>query len=755
MQQYLLKNWTLTGFFPHFTNCQPEEVWKENSIVSELPAIVPGSVYKDLQNAGIIADPYYGLNSLACEWVEHRWWMYTTEFSSSMFKYENSKKLLCFEGVDNLVSVRLNGEIIARFEGANYPVEIDVTDFCKEHNKLQVIIEREIMENGQFGKTSQIATQKPRYYYKWDFGGRLVNVGIYRNVYLREYTFGKIKDCRLVGEWAEDNSKLTAEIIVQSMGAFSGICTITVKDGEHIIGEQRLKRDFYVGMFAVNIGVALKNIQRWYPNGSGEAKIYDVYVSLQSQEEMLDEYHTIYGFRTIRVIHNEGASDEMKDFLFEVNGQPTYIKGANFVPIDLMDGTQPKDKTDRLIAKMQEMGANCVRVWGGGYIESEDFYESCSRRGIMVWQDFLQSSSGEDSKINLSPEFIARLREVSESAIKRRRNYPCLAVWCGGNELRGEDRLLPITGKNENSQMLRRLVEELDPGRIFFPASPFGGNLILDLEKGTNQNIHGNYKYYDGEYGFYHNAHYNSSNSLFNGEMGVDGVSNLATLKKILPLAHLKVVDGSTDRVWLHLGNWWMTLARDEKFFGKLKNLEDYVYASQFIQAEGLRYAIECNRRRAFFNSGTIIWQLNEPNPSVCNTCVIGYDLDPKQAFYSAKKAFQKVLGCVRYEKLVFEKGEEMKLKFYFVNETEEKRSLRIKITADEIETLFDEIKDCAAVNGRAEELFELSFGNVFDKGIRIDMVSGEYENSVLLLSKGNRGYSDLEYVKRQMLWEK
>ena len=53
-------------------------------------------------------------------------------------------------------------------------------------------------------------------------------------------------------------------------------------------------------------------------------------------------------------------------------------------------------------------------------------------------------------------------------------------------------------------------------------------------------------------------------------------------------------------------------IKRDMQVFGNFQRLEDYIFASQFLQAEGIRYAVEANRRRAYQNSGSIVWQANE-----------------------------------------------------------------------------------------------------------------------------------------------
>lgn len=755
MDKHILKKWTVQGFYPApYDNIGVmDEFISTNSVTPEITAAVPGSIYKDLTNAEIIADPFFGRNSMLCEWVENRWWRYSTRFSSDIFNKPNSRKVLCFDGVDNRAQVWLNGKKIASFEGANRPVEFDITALIDKENILNVVIESEKTENGQFVKTSVLNTQKPRYYYKWDFSLRLVNIGIYRDVYIREYETARILNCKIADNLKGDKARLFAEATVYALKDSACDVEICLNDVNGTVKKTLLKTSLKAGENVVCSSVDVDAVKRWFPNGSGEPYCYEAVVTLKENGKTIDEYRTPYGFRTIRLLQNEGATARMKKFLFEVNGKPTYIKGFNFVPVDVMKGTQGNEKVDALLLKVKESGANLLRVWGGGYIEDEFFYEKCSEYGIMVWQDFLQSSSGADSMPNNDPEYLKKLRDVSETAIKSRRNYPCLAVWCGGNELRAADNFYPSDGDCPNLKMLSDLVKTEDPDRIFYETTPLGGNFGLDKESGTNQNVHGNYKYYLGEYGIFHNKFYNDSDSLFHGECGVDGLAALDTLKTVLPQEEQKVIDGKESFVWKHFETWWQTLERSEYFFGKISNLEDYVFASQFIQAEGIRYIIDCNRRRAFYNGGTILWQLNEPSPNVSCTSVIDYYLREKQAYNAVKKAFQPVYGCLKYEKLDFDKGEQIKFGVYFINETAAQRKLRVRVIADETEVLFDEERECSSVNGRGEYLYDLAFENSFDKGLEVELTSGEYVNSVLLLSKGDRGHCDLEYVKRRKIW--
>ena len=59
------------------------------------------------------------------------------------------------------------------------------------------------------------------------------------------------------------------------------------------------------------------------------------------------------------------------------------------------------------------------------------FYNYCDQMGIMIWQDFMFAGSLYPS----DSAFLNNVKAEVRDNIKRLRKYPCVAVWCGNNEM--------------------------------------------------------------------------------------------------------------------------------------------------------------------------------------------------------------------------------------------------------------------------------------------------------------------------------
>ena len=164
------------------------------------------------------------------------------------------------------------------------------------------------------------------------------------------------------------------------------------------------------------------------------------------------------------------------------------------------------------------MRDSLVRVWGGGLIEKDEFYDLCDENGILIWQELIQSSSGIDNKPSEQEEFLELLKKTAECAVREKRNHVSLAVYSGGNELmEAPDR--PCGRENKNIAMLEEIVRRLDGRRAFLPTSASGPREFITSEKGVSHDVHGSWRY-EGNPGHY--VLYGESDNLFHSEFGMD-----------------------------------------------------------------------------------------------------------------------------------------------------------------------------------------------------------------------------------------
>jgi beta-mannosidase len=123
-------------------------------------------------------------------------------------------------------------------------------------------------------------------------------------------------------------------------------------------------------------------------------------------------------------------------------------------------------------------------------------------------------------------------------------------------------------------------------------------------------------------------------------EFGVEGITNLKTLNATIAPEHQQPVT-LDNPIWHHLGAWWVKQPMWQATFGEITDIETLVKATQMMQAEGLRYAVEANRRRKWHTSGTLPWQFNEPYPMAACTSAVDYYGRPKPVYYAVAQAYK------------------------------------------------------------------------------------------------------------------
>lgn len=619
-----------------------------------LPASVPGSVHHDLWRAGEIPNPYFERNSLLMEWVPARTWLYRRSFTIDP-ALRGARIRLVFAGVDYEAEFFLNGESLGTHSGMFTPAVFEVSDRLRydSENTLAVVIEPAPPEQPQVGRTNRVRTHKSRMTYWWDFCPRMIHLGIWDDVYLEVSGPARIEDVFVRPQLAPDlrQADVSVSIALDSCQHQTILAETVLRLGETVIARERTRHALAPGQTCLNICLPVAQPRLWWPNGHGEQPLYMAEVRLIDAETGLlsDARTTRFGIRQVKLIPNEGAEATARPYTLMVNGRRIYIKGWNWVPLDVLYGVPRPEKLGYLLGLARQAHVNLLRVWGGGLIETEAFYNRCDELGIMIWQEFIQSSSGIDNTPPDSPEFIAWMVREAEQIIPRRRNHPALILWCGGNELT----LGPENPADDDQPLLAALkatVARLDPDRLWLPTSPSGRLFSYSLANSERDpqglyDVHGPWEYQGVEEQC---TLYNRGTSLLHSEFGVEGLTNLKTLQATIAPEHRWPV--TLDSVaWHHLGAWWIHQPTWQAVFGEIGDLETLVQATQLMQAEGLRYALEADRRRKYRNSGTLPWQFNEPYPMAACTSAVDYYGRPKPAYYAVARAYAPLQLSARF----------------------------------------------------------------------------------------------------------
>jgi beta-mannosidase len=474
-------------------------------------------------------------------------------------------RTLEFEGVDHECELFVDGEFVARHVGMYTPFRVEIP--TGEH-LLAVAIRPAPASEAQVGKTSRVRIHKPRMNYGWDFCPRLVHQGIWRTV------------------------------------------------GPPRQQPPRVAFDGTVGRVVGADGTVLLEVERpdlWWPNGSGEQTLYRA-----------GDWEV--GFRTVELVPNEGAPADALPYTLVVNGERIFMRGWNWVPIDVNYGVPRPEKLERLLRLAARANVNVLRIWGGGVIESDELYGWCDRLGILVWQEFSQSSSGLESTPSEDPDFVYTLGADARTVVPLRGHHPSLFAWCGGNELAWPDGE-PIDERSPAIEALRDAVREVDPDRLWLPTSPTGPQGTWDMHgPWEHQGLRAHYEHYD------------SRTNLVHSEFGVEGMAN--DLAMIAP-DHRWPADRSNP-VYEHLGAWWNNAPLvQEAFGGRIADVETMRRASQWLQYDGLRYAVEATMRRAWQASGVLPWQFNESFPNAWCTSAVDWWGNPKPAYFGVARAYR------------------------------------------------------------------------------------------------------------------
>ncbi|MHA2268545.1 MAG: glycosyl hydrolase 2 galactose-binding domain-containing protein [Promethearchaeota archaeon] len=173
----------------------------------EMDGQVPGTVFEALFDNGLIEDPFYGENEHQMKWVYETDWVYEKEFSVEPSFLEHKSILIRFHGLDTIAEVTLNGELIGSANNMFVRYDYDVKSKLRQKsNKLEInfksptAMSREEIEKNKVKLNTGYAAipgvpylRKAQYSFGWDWGPKLPDIGIWKNVEIVGFDDIKIK----------------------------------------------------------------------------------------------------------------------------------------------------------------------------------------------------------------------------------------------------------------------------------------------------------------------------------------------------------------------------------------------------------------------------------------------------------------------------------------------------------------------------------------------------------------------------------
>ena len=413
--------------------------WKMNKsgCSEKLDCCVPCSVYKTLIEHGKIPDPYYRENEFISTEICDDDYDFSTEFEASDELLGNSRVILRFDGIDTLADVFVNDCFVGSADNMHRIWEFDVKKAVKAgRNKIVVKIKspnkyiaEKHAERPLWGVDTTMEgythIRKAHCMFGWDWGPKLPDMGIWRNVTLLALSYGRITDVHFTQIHNENNVELKCDVNAECSENHIVRLEVTSPDGE-IIADKKAGTEYGKCVIKCNI----ENPQLWWANGYGDQPLYKCRVILENASgETVDEDVKRIGLRTLTISQDKDQWGE--EFCFKLNGKKIFAMGANYIPEDQIVTRCSEERTRYLLEQCKKANFNFIRVWGGGYYPDDYFYDYCDENGLIVWQDFMFACS----TFLLTDEFRNTVIEEVRDNIVRLRNHPSLGLWCGNNEI--------------------------------------------------------------------------------------------------------------------------------------------------------------------------------------------------------------------------------------------------------------------------------------------------------------------------------
>ncbi len=627
---------------------------KNPAIVPEMmiDAQVPGAVQRDWAVHHNWPDMMQGVNFREYKWMEDVYWLYSAPLKFAV--QPNESAYLVFKGIDYRYRISVNGENLCEGEGMFSTVQLDVTKFAGTDAHLQVLLWPAPKADDSDSRDQGRKSVKAVACYGWDWHPRLVSIGLWDDVTL------EIEDKRRVLALEASYVLSEEKAIVHAAADLGAPCDVrfTVWDGETPVAQASGNR----------AELTIDHPKLWNPVGYGEQHMYLLTAeSLDENGAVLSKKERKIGLRRSKLVMNAGSWLEPVDFpksrsdapaTLEINGRRIFANGSNWVNAQILPGEMTEEHYDKLLTMVKDANMNILRIWGGGFVNKESFFDLCDEKGIMVWQEFpLACNEYPDEDAYLSV-----LEKEAVAIVRRLRTHPCVVLWCNGNELFNNWSLM--TDQHHALRLLDSVCYREDRFTPFIMTSPLNGM------------AHGHYVNFDEDSGREFIGDIARSNNTAYTEFGSPGAADPEYIKKYI--SPEDYADCNVDNeVWVEhhaFKAWgdgrWLRKCEADYYFGGWDDVDDLCNKTRFIQQMCYKSLFEEMRKQWPHCSMALNWCLNEPWPCFANNSLISWPDVARPAYYSVQQALRPTLASLRIDRNLWWAGEMFRAGVWMLNDS-------------------------------------------------------------------------------------
>jgi len=666
-----------------------------------MPAEVPGNVQADLDDLEKLGAWTYGATDPRVYQPEKQNWWYQKSFTVPQ-TLQDRRLNLVFDGVDHHCEVWLNGKFLGSHAGMFRRFSFEVADKIRfdAPNQLLVFIHRipeGITDRGPWITKvwAELKDLKSLTSNAWDWTPNpLWSMGIWKNVSLEATGPARI-------EWVQATTKLSnkftkadvsASLEIDSLSALAAKAEFRI-EGHGADAQTVQTVELKAGDNRISAELALPDPQLWWPNGQGEQPLYQLISTLTDKDgKLLDRRETSFGVREIRWELCEGAPEGFPvNYRMILNGRPILIYGPNITPTDMFFGRAHRpdnDRNRRLLRLARESGMNALRLWGGGVVFDQEFYEMADRYGIMLSMEMPLSAYAPEP----DPEFLKNLDATVRQTVRLLRNHPSIIEWTGGNEV-------PWGGQNSQHpslQVIRQAVAELDD-RHFLATCPVEGAFHSPYFYRPDDEIRlaevffrwpHTYQMYNAmkTIALPGTGFVGDQNIQRYGEFGAPSPSNLEVWhREVAPATAFPATNVEDPALRIHRAahafldeSIWLSRPVITYLFGEPRNLAELVRGGQFLGAEGIRYAYDAGRRMGPAVGGLFSWHYTEPWNNLAGNYMVDFDGRPLMNYDFLRSAFAPITIGIRQESMLYDPGKPVEVSLRVQNDSgSEQKDLR------------------------------------------------------------------------------